>query len=59
MAQGLRNIALTELESKRRMAELIDQVIHRAGHQSVNLEAVTEPMVSALVKQKNFCHLFA
>ena len=36
MAEGLRNIALTEPESKDEMAELIDQVIQRAIHRSVN-----------------------
>ena len=36
MAEGLRNIALMEPESKDEMADLIDQVIQRAVHRSVN-----------------------
>ena len=37
--------------------ELIDQVINRAGHQSVNPEAVTKLDADVIVKK--FCHLSA
>ena len=53
MAEWLRNIALTEPESKNEMTELIDRVTHRAGHQSVNLEDVTKPTTNVIVKQRS------
>ena len=50
MAEGLRNIALTEPESKDEMAELIDQVIKRAVHRSVN------PWKKSIDKVTEFSH---
>jgi len=47
MAEALRNIGLAEAESREEMAELIEQVVERAVHRSVNpwkksIETVTE-----------------
>jgi len=50
MAEGLRNIALTEPESKYEIAELIDQVIQRAVHRSVN------PWKKSIDKVTDFGH---
>ena len=53
MAEWLRNIALTEPESKHEMTEMIDRVMHRAGHQSVNPEDVTKLTTNVIVKHRS------